>query len=86
MPSLRYKDMGPGKHACRRASPAQRGLVPDAHVQDVETTQLFLMPPVQRPIIGKAGSSATNSHGVEVAHIPVGEQILDGAVNAERKR
>ena len=79
--ALRHKDVCAGKCPRCQTAPAHGGFVPDAHVQDIESTQLFLMSPVQGTVISKAGIIATDFNGIEVAQIPGSEQVLDSAVD-----
>src|SRR3989442_5978741 len=72
---------GSGEHPSGRPNPTHDGLVPNAHREDVQPTQVLSLPPVQRSFrISESRRDAPYGHGIKIPDIAIGNQVLDGAV------
>ena len=84
---LRHGDARQSVDARRWTDPAQRRLVPDAHVLHIHAAQRLLMPPVQRPIrVGEAGRRAPRFQADEVANVALGDQVLNHPIHFKCQR
>ena len=85
VPPSRHGDLGHGRHALERPEPAQHGLVPDAHVQDVVAAQRDVLPPVQRLLALHEAPAlrGLQLHGEHLADVALAQERLQGRVDLE---